>query len=206
MDNIDNIDNTNANNKDNIEPINEIDYEENFSIETLENITDDVESDKKTVSLKSSDNATQILDYISKGEKVELDVDKQTLISNFNTFMLAEAYGQLPTVIKLHELQTRCLDKYYEQVNEMLDNDDVNVFLLDKIITTINNSIDRCNNIILKLGLNSDITDQLMIKHIDNSQTVNVFQSQISKQKVIDTINTLVATGYISSDENTIEN
>lgn len=160
------------------------------------------ESDIKTVSLKSKDNVTEILDYISKGKKVELDADKQVLISNFNTFMLAEAYSQLPTVIKLHELQTKCLDKYYEQVNEMLDNDDVNVFLLDKIITTINNSIDRCNNIILKLGLNSDITDQLMIKHIDNSQTVNVFQSQISKQKVLDTINTLVNGGYLSENLN----
>ena len=165
-----------------------------------------IESEVKTVSLKSSDNATQILDYISKGEKVELDADKQVLISNFNTFMLAEAYSQLPTVIKLHELQTKCLDKYYEQVNEMLDNDDVNVFLLDKIITTINSSIDRCNNIILKLGLNSDITDQLMIKHIDNSQTVNVFQSQISKQKVVDTIHTLINGGYLSEGSEIIEN
>ena len=43
--------------------------------------------------------------------------------------MLTEAYSQLPTIIKLYELQTKCLDKYYEQVNEMLDNDDVNVFL-----------------------------------------------------------------------------
>lgn len=172
-----------------------------------ENVPVIVESDVKTVSLKSSDNATQILDYISKGEKVELDADKQVLISNFNTFMLAEAYSQLPTVIKLHELQTKCLDKYYEQVNEMLDNDDVNVFLLDKIITTINSSIDRCNNIILKLGLNSDITDQLMIKHIDNSKTVNVFQSQISKQKVVDTIHTLIEGGYLtnSDDMNEIE-
>lgn len=159
-----------------------------------------IESDTKTVSLKSTDNAKQILDYISKGEKVELDADKQVLISNFNTFMLAEAYSQLPTVIKLHELQTKCLDKYYEQVNEMLDNDDVNVFLLDKIITTINSSIDRCNSIILKLGLNTEITDQLMIKHVDNSQNINVYQSQISKQKVIDTINKIVNGGYLSNN------
>ena len=171
----------------------------------IENIDIDImnlEPEIKTVSLKSRDNANEILDYISKGEKVELDADKQVLISNFNTFMLAEAYSQLPTIIKLHELQTRCLDKYYEQVNEMLDNDDVNVFLLDKIISTINSSIDRCNNIILKLGLNSDITDQLMIKHVDNSQTVNVFQSQISKQKVLDTIHTLVNNGYLSEGSN----
>lgn len=163
-----------------------------------------IEPEIKTVSLKSQDNATQILDYISKGEKVELDADKQILISNFNTFMLAEAYSQLPTVIKLHELQTRCLDKYYEQVNEMLDNDDVNVFLLDKIITTINSSIDRCNNIILKLGLNSDITDQLMIKHVDQSQNINIYQSQISKQKVLDTIHTLVNGGYLSNQTSNI--
>lgn len=167
-----------------------------------DNIPNVVEQEIKTVSLKSSDNVSQILDYISKGEKVELDADKQVLITNFNTFMLAEAYSQLPTIIKLHELQTKCLDKYYEQVNEMLDNDDVNVFLLDKIITTINSSIDRCNNIILKLGLNSDITDQLMIKHIDNSQTVNIFQSQISKQKVVDTIHTLIEGGYITNENN----
>lgn len=167
-----------------------------------DNIPNVIEQETKTVSLKSSDNVSQILDYISKGEKVELDADKQVLITNFNTFMLAEAYSQLPTIIKLHELQTKCLDKYYEQVNEMLDNDDVNVFLLDKIITTINSSIDRCNNIILKLGLNSDITDQLMIKHIDNSQTVNVFQSQISKQKVVDTIHTLIEGGYITNENN----
>lgn len=170
--------------------------------QTPKNELTTMNSDIKTVSLKSSDNANQILDYISKGEKVELDADKQVLISNFNTFMLAEAYSQLPTVIKLHELQTKCLDKYYEQVNEMLDDGDVNVFLLDKIITTINSSIDRCNNIILKLGLNSDITDQLMIKHVDNSQTVNIFQSQISKQKVLDTIHTLVNGGYLTNDEN----
>ena len=161
-----------------------------------------IESEVKTVSLKSSDNANQILEYISKGEKVELDADKQVLISNFNTFMLAEAFSQLPTIIKLHELQTKCLDKYYEQVNEMLDNDDVNVFLLDKIITTINSSIDRCNNIILKLGLNSDITDQLMIKHIDNSQNINVYQSQISKQKVLDTIMLLKERGFLSDMNN----
>ena len=160
-----------------------------------------IESDTKTVSLKSTDNAKQILDYISKGEKVELDADKQVLISNFNTFMLAETYSQLPTVIKLHELQTKCLDKYYEQVNEMLDNDDVNVFLLDKIITTINSSIDRCNSIILKLGLNTEITDQLMIKHVDNSQNINVYQSQISKQKVIDTINKIVNGGYLTDSD-----
>ena len=62
------------------------------------------------------------------------------------------------------------------------------------------------NNIILKLGLNSDITDQLMIKHIDNSQTVNVFQSQISKQKVVDTIHTLINGGYLSEGSEIIEN
>jgi hypothetical protein len=174
--------------------------EQDFNSEII-----DVKSDVKTVSLKSSDNVTQILDFISKGEKVELDTDKQVLISNFNAFMLAEAYSQLPTVIKLHELQTKCLDKYYEQVNEMLDNDDVNVFLLDKIITTINNSIDRCNNIILKLGLNSDITDQLMIKHVDNSKNVNIFQSQISKQKVLDTIHVLINGGYLSENLDTTE-
>lgn len=146
---------------------------------------------KYTVPLSSPEKAQLILSHISKGETVELDADKQQLINNFNTFMIAEAYSQLPTIIKLHELQVKCLDKYYEQVNEMLDNDDVNVFLLDKMITTINNSIDRCNNIVLKLGLNNDITEPLMIKHIDNSQTVNVYQSQISKQKVLDTINKL---------------
>lgn len=149
----------------------------------------------KTISLAKADNTQDILNAISNGETVELDVDKQVLLNNFNTFMLTEAYSQLPTIIKLYELQTKCLDKYYEQVNEMLDNDDVNVFLLDKIITTINSSIDRCNNIILKLGLNSDITDQLMIKHVDNSQNINVFQSQISKQKVLDTVQHLFKSG-----------
>lgn len=146
----------------------------------------------KTVSLQDADSVKQILDNISKGNNVELDIDKQMLLNNFNTFMLAEAYSQLPTIMKLHELQTKCLDKYYEQVNELLDEDDANVFMLDKIISTINDSIDRCNNIILKLGLNSDITDQLMIKHVDNSSTVNVFQSQISKQKVVDTIHAIL--------------
>lgn len=154
----------------------------------------------KTVSLSKADNTQEILSAISNGESVELDVDKQILLNNFNTFMLTEAYGQLPTIIKLYELQTKCLDKYYEQVNEMLDNDDVNVFLLDKIITTINSSIDRCNNIILKLGLNSDITDSLMIKHVDNSQNINIFQSQISKQKVLDTVHELINSGYLSND------
>lgn len=154
----------------------------------------------KTVSLSKADNTKEILDAISNGETVELDIDKQTLLSNFNTFMLTEAYGQLPTIIKLYELQTKCLDKYYEQVNDMLDNDDVNVFLLDKIITTINSSIDRCNNIILKLGLNSDITDSLMIKHVDNSQNINIFQSQISKQKVLDTVHELINSGYLTDD------
>ena len=149
----------------------------------------------KTISLAKADNTQDILNAISNGETVELDVDKQVLLNNFNTFMLTEAYSQLPTIIKLYELQTKCLDKYYEQVNDMLDNDDVNVFLLDKIITTINSSIDRCNNIILKLGLNSDITDQLMIKHVDNSQNINVFQSQISKQKVLDTVQHLFKSG-----------
>lgn len=154
----------------------------------------------KTVSLAKADNTKEILDAISNGEVIELDVDKQTLLSNFNTFMLTEAYSQLPTIIKLYELQTKCLDKYYELVNDMLDNDDVNVFLLDKIITTINSSIDRCNNIILKLGLNSDITDSLMIKHVDNSQNINIFQSQISKQKVLDTVHELINSGYLVDD------
>ena len=154
----------------------------------------------KTVSLAKADNTKEILDAISNGEVIELDVDKQTLLSNFNTFMLTEAYSQLPTIIKLYELQTKCLDKYYELVNDMLDNDDVNVFLLDKIITTINSSIDRCNNIILKLGLNSDITDSLMIKHVDNSQHINIFQSQISKQKVLDTVHELINSGYLVDD------
>lgn len=154
-----------------------------------------------TVSLQDSDSVNKILDNISKGNNVELDVDKQLLLNNFNTFMLAEAFSQLPTIMKLHELQTKCLDKYYEQVNELLDEDDANVFMLDKIISTINDSIDRCNNIILKLGLNSDITDQLMIKHVDNSKTVNVFQSQISKQKVVDTIHAILSSGELMEPE-----
>ena len=154
-----------------------------------------------TVSLQDSDSVNKILDNISKGNNVELDVDKQLLLNNFNTFMLAEAFSQLPTIMKLHELQTKCLDKYYEQVNELLDEDDANVFMLDKIISTINDSIDRCNNIILKLGLNSDITDQLMIKHVDNSKTVNVFQSQISKQKVVDTIHAILNSGELMEPE-----
>ena len=140
------------------------------------------------VSITSPTKANEILKYISEGESVKLDVDKEVLLNNFNTFMLAEAYSQLPTIIKLHELQMRCLDKYYEQVNELLDEDDANVFMLEKIINTINNSIDRCNNIILRLGLNTDITDPLMIQHIDNSSHVSVYQSQISKQKVVDAV------------------
>ncbi len=156
--------------------------------------------------LSSPENANKILDSISKGEAVELDVNKETLLNNFNTFMLAEAYSQLPTIIKLHELQTKCLDMYYKQVNELLDEEDVNVFLLDKIITTINNSIDRCNNIILKLGLNSDITESLMINHVDNSQHLSIYQSQISQQKVIDTINEILKGNYNTTlDDKTTE-
>lgn len=158
----------------------------------IKNVPIDAETLKQIIPLKSQEAATKILECISEGQSVELDVDKQTLLNNFNTFMLAEAFSQLPTIIKLHDLQMKCLDKYYTLANEMLDNDEVNVFLLDKMITTINNSIDRCNNIILKLGLNSDITDQLMIKHVDNSQNVNIYQSQISKQKVIDTIQSIL--------------
>ena len=77
----------------------------------------------------------------------------------------------------------------------MLDNDDVNVFLLDKLITTINNNIDRCNSIILRLGLNEDVSSGLVIKHIENSQNIvqNVYQSQLSKQKVIETVNNLMS-------------
>lgn len=145
------------------------------------------------VSLSSPDKAQDIVKKISEGKEIELDLDKQVLLNNFNTFMLAEAYTQLPTIIKLHELQMKCLDKYYEQVNEMLDDGDYNVFLLEKIINAINSSIDRCNNIILKLGLNSDITDSLMITHVDNSQNISVYQSQISKQKVLNTIDKLLA-------------
>ena len=51
-----------------------------------------------------------------------------------------------------------------------------------------------------KLGLNSDITDSLMIKHVDNSQNINIFQSQISKQKVLDTVHELINSGYLSND------
>ena len=156
------------------------------------------------LNLSSPEGAKNILETISKGENVELDVDKQELLNKFNTFMLVEAYSQLPTIIKLHELQVKCLDMYYKQVNELLEEEDVNVFMLDKIISTINDSIDRCNNIILKLGLNSDITDQLMIKHVDNSQSINVYQSQISKQKVIDTINAILH-GENNINENIIE-
>lgn len=155
---------------------------------------------QKTVSLADANNTKDILEAISKGTAVELDVDKQILLNNFNTFMLTQAYSQLPTIIKLYELQVKCLDKYYEQVNEMLENDDVNVFLLDKIITTINSTIDRCNNIVMKLGLNTDITDSLMIKHVDNSQNINVFQSQISKQKVLDTVHELINSGYLAEN------
>lgn len=143
--------------------------------------------------LSSPKQAESILQAISNGTPVELDVDKQTLLNNFNTFLLAEAYTQLPTIIKLQELQLKCLDRYYEQVNELLDEDDANVFLLDKIIKTINDTIDRSNNMILRLGLNSDITSQLMIQHVDNSQnlSLNVYQSQLSKQRVLDFINLL---------------
>lgn len=167
------------------------------------NKSKNIDSKEETtiVSLSSPDNANEILKNISKGNNIELDVDKDKLLNNFNTFMLAEAYSQIPTLIKLHELQTKCLDEYYKQVNELLEDEDANVFMLDKIITTINNSIDRCNNIIMKLGLNSDITDSLMIKHVDNSQNINVYQSQISKQKVLDTINSI-----LQNDSNIIIN
>lgn len=171
---------------------------ENNDISNIENKP--AINEQNTLPLSSPENAQKILDSISKGESVELNVDKQILLNNFNTFMLAEAYSQLPTIIKLHELQTKCLDMYYKQVNELLDEEDVNVFLLDKIITTINNSIDRCNNIILKLGLNSDITDQLMIKHIDNSQHLAVYQSQISQQKVLDVVNKILNGNYNVED------
>ena len=150
--------------------------------------------ENKSLNLKSQDNVQLIMNAISNGKSVELDIDKNEMMKNFNTFMLTQAYGQLPTIIKLYELQMRCLDEYYKQVNELLDDEDANVFLLDKIITTINNCIDRCNNIIMKLGLNSDITDQLMIKHVDNSQNINInaYQSQISKQKVLDTVRNIL--------------
>ena len=161
-------------------------------------------SNKELITLSSPENAKDILDTISKGNNVELDINKQDLLNKFNTFMLAEAYSQLPTIMKLHELQTKCLDAYYKQVNELLEEDDANVFMLDKIISTINNSIDRCNNIILKLGLNSDITDQLMINHIDNSQTLNIYQSQISKQKVLDTIRAILQ-GEVSIDVDAVD-
>ena len=159
------------------------------------NLNNEITLDKDntaTIKLSSSNNAQEILDSISNGKNVELDIDKETLLSNFNTFLLAEAYSQLETIIKLHKLQVKCLDKYYEQVNELIDNDDANTFMLEKIITTINDSIDRCNNIIFKLGLNSNVTDQLLIKNIDKSQNVNIFQSQISKQKVLDTLNLIL--------------
>jgi len=152
----------------------------------------DTTNKKEIIKLSSQDNANKILNAISKGIPVELDGNKDVILNNFNTFMLAEAYSQLPTIIRLHELQTRCLDKYYEHVTEMLDNDDTNVFLLEKMITTINNCIDRSNNIILKLGLNSDISDQLVINHIDQSKHLSVHQSQISKQKVMDTIDLIL--------------
>ena len=166
--------------------------------------------ENKALNLKSQDNVQIIMNAISNGDSVELDIDKNEMMKNFNTFMLTQAYGQLPTIIKLYELQMRCLDEYYKQVNELLDDEDANVFLLDKIITTINNSIDRCNNIIMKLGLNSDITDQLMIKHVDNSQNINInaYQSQISKQKVLDTVRNILeisqTTNNVSEDDELI--
>lgn len=145
------------------------------------------------ISLSSPDKANEILSKISKGENVELDNDKSELLGNLNTFMIAEAYSQLPTIMKLHELQMKCLDKYYEQVNELLDEDDANVFMLDKIITTINNTIDRSNNIIMRLGLNSNITDQLMIQPVNQTQNnINIFQSQLSKQRVVNVIDEIL--------------
>ena len=39
-----------------------------------------------------------------------------------------------------------------------------------------------------------------MIKHVDNSQNINIFQSQISKQKVLDTVHELINSGYLSND------
>ena len=174
------------------------------------NTSENVNKEKTDIiALSSPEKANDIVKKISEGKEIELDLDKQVLLNNFNTFMLAEAYTQLPTIIKLHELQTKCLDKYYEQVNEMLDEGDYNVFLLEKIINAINNSIDRCNNIILKLGLNSDITDSLMITHVDNSQNINVYQSQISKQKVLNTIDKLLANPNllnVDTEDNFIDN
>lgn len=159
-----------------------------------ESITPVENSEKSnSVSLTSKNDVESILTKISEGESVNLDIDKELLLNNFNTFMLTEAFSQLATISKLHKIQTRCLDTYYDQVNELLDNEDANVFLLDKIINTINNSIDRCNNIIMKLGLNADISDQLTINKIDNSQTINVYQSQISKQKVVNTIDKILS-------------
>lgn len=171
-----------------------------------ENTSENINKEKTDIiALSSPEKANDIVKKISEGKEIELDLDKQVLLNNFNTFMLAEAYTQLPTIIKLHELQTKCLDKYYEQVNEMLDDGDYNVFLLEKVINAINNSIDRCNNIILKLGLNSDITDSLMITHVDNSQNINVYQSQISKQRVLNTIDKLLANpNLINNDDGDI--
>lgn len=162
----------------------------------LESINNNISD---TISMSSPEKAQDVLDKISEGTNVVLDINKQKLLDDFNTFMLAEAYSQLPTILKLHKLQLKCLDMYYDQVNELLEEDDANVFMLEKIINTINNSIDRCNNIILKLGLNADITDALSIQSIDNSTTVNVFQSQISKQKVLDTISLILK--HASVDE-----
>ena len=143
-------------------------------------------------SLQSQDNAQKILQAISDGELVTLDVDKDKIINNLNTFMVVEAFRQLPTILKLHELQVKCLDKYYELAMEMIDDDDVNVFVLEKMIGCINSSIEKCNSIILRLGLNKEISDSLMIKQVDQSQNINVYQSQISKQKVIEALKNLM--------------
>lgn len=160
-----------------------------------------VQDSSNKISLSSPEQANEILSKISSGENIELNVDKSELLGNLNTFMIAEAYSQLPTILKLHELQMKCLDKYYEQVNELLDEDDANVFMLDKIITTINNTIDRSNNIIMRLGLNSDITEQLTIQPINNVQNnINVFQSQLSKQRVLNAIDEILKSGQLESN------
>ena len=171
------------------------------NISTNQDLEVENNEDIITISLTSSDTAQEILDSISDGKTVELDINKDSLINNLNAFLLAEAYSQLPTIIKLHKLQTKCLDKYYEQVNELIDDDDANTFMLEKIINTLNESIDRCNNMIFKLGLNSNVTSQLMIKHVDNSKNVNVFQSQLSKQRVISALDKII-TLYENPDQN----
>ena len=188
--------------------LNDLEDDTNLAFNRLSYSDDDAEVSDYALRKKDAEKNDLVLysdsyALLSKDDTYYLDENE---INNVNIGVLSGSEDKIKKALNNKGITLTTFDGV-DALISALDNKSVNFIALPKltyfseiverdlnIAYNINNCIDRCNNIIMKLGLNSDITDQLMIKHVDNSQNINInaYQSQISKQKVLDTVRNIL--------------